>query len=128
MNQILFHDENNNQFNVDEKYSFTKKRRNLYFLIFIILIAIILIIFLYIIYNKYSIYQKNLETKKILNNYHLTALYSSNSDYDTIKLSNNISIIGLIEIPKLNISYPILSESNEELLKISVCRFSRSIS
>ena len=34
------------------------------------------------------------------------------------------SVIGIIEIPKINISYPILSESNDELLKIAPCRIS----
>lgn len=55
--------------------------------------------------------------------YNITTLYSSNEPYHAIQLSNEISIIGLIEIPSLNISYPILSNSSEDLLKISVCRF-----
>ena len=33
------------------------------------------------------------------------------------------SIIGVIEIQKLNIVYPILSEINKDYLKISTCRF-----
>lgn len=31
--------------------------------------------------------------------------------------------IGVVDVPKLDISYPILSSSSDELLKISVCRF-----
>lgn len=127
MNQILFHYEDTNKFHVNKKYSFLKKVKHLYLFIFIILIIIILIIFSYIIYNKQKIYQENKKAEKMINTYHITTLYSSDSNYDSIKLSNHISIIGLIEIPKINISYPILGESNEELLKISVCRFSRSI-
>lgn len=33
------------------------------------------------------------------------------------------SIIGMIEIPILNIVYPILLDSTDELLRISPCRF-----
>lgn len=129
MNQILFHYEKNNRdLNVNIKHSFFKKRKNLYLSIFVFLIIIIFIIFIYIIYNKHAIYQKNKNANKMIDTYHISTLYSSDSNYESIKLSNNISIIGLIEIPKINISYPILSESNEELLKISVCRFSRPFS
>ena len=56
--------------------------------------------------------------------YNITTLYSNNnSNKSAIRLSNDISIIGLIEIPSINISYPILENSSENLLKISVCRF-----
>ena len=63
-------------------------------------------------------------TNKKKNKYSINTLYSESSSYEAIKLSDSISIIGLIEIPKISISYPILKESNSELLKISVCRFS----
>jgi len=33
------------------------------------------------------------------------------------------SICGIVKIPKINVTYPILSESNDALLKISVCKF-----
>lgn len=36
---------------------------------------------------------------------------------------SNFSVIGIVEIPKINISYPILSNINDELLKIAPCRF-----
>ena len=68
----------------------------------------------------------NSNSSDILNAYNISTLYSNSNNYNAIELSNDISIIGLIEIPSINISYPILSKSNEELLKISVCRFARS--
>ena len=37
--------------------------------------------------------------------------------------SNNNNIFGTIEIPKLNIKYPIFSKLTEENLKISPCKF-----
>ena len=73
-------------------------------------------------------YKRELESNSIKQLYNFYLLYNSSNTYSAIKLSNNIEIIGLIEIPKLNISYPILSQSSKDLLKISVCRFSRTSS
>ena len=117
MNQILFTDFN------DRKNHFLVKKKRFYLYTFIFSIVIIFIIFFYIIYNKYLIFKENLTSKKILDTYKISTLYSSNNNYTSIQLSNDISIIGLIEIPSINISYPILSETNTNLLKISVCRF-----
>ena len=36
---------------------------------------------------------------------------------------NNFTVIGLIEIKKININYPIISSYNNDLLKIAPCRF-----
>lgn len=33
------------------------------------------------------------------------------------------SIIGIIEIPKINVKYPIIAETTDALLKVSVCKF-----
>lgn len=126
MNQILFNFDNDKNYNLKYKKNFLKFNKKLYLYIFIILILLILIISSIIIYNRYTIYKKSTDTYQILNTYNISTLYSNNDNYNAIELSNNISIIGLIEIPKINISYPILSESNEDILKISVCRFSRS--
>ena len=109
MNQIIF---------VYEKNNFSKTKN--------ITLIIIFSIITYIFYNKYLIYKRNIELNKIKQSYNISTLYNVSSNYSAIKLSNDIEIIGLIEIPKINISYPILSNSTENLLKISVCRFSRS--
>lgn len=133
MNQIIFsYDYKKNIYSTNKQKSFFKSKKKLYFCFFVFSITTILIIFSYIIYNKYTIYKKNSNSNKMVNTYNISTLYSSNNNnnnnyYSSIQLSNNISIIGLIEIPNISIAYPILSQSNEELLKISVCRFSRSI-
>ena len=122
MNQILFSYDNSNLYNK----IINKKKKTFYLYIFLFLIFVAIFIFIYIIYHKYIIYQKNSNSSDILNAYNISTLYSNSNNYNAIELSNDISIIGLIEIPSINISYPILSISNEELLKISVCRFARS--
>lgn len=125
MNQIIFNYDYNSK-----KKQFFENKKVLYLTIFIFAIIIIIFILFYIIYNRYTISRNNTISEIIKNNYYISTLYSNSqpsSNYNAIQLSNSISIIGLIEIPKINISYPILSQSNDDLLKISVCRFSRSI-
>lgn len=61
----------------------------------------------------------------MLNNFNLEQLYSDNKDYVTVELnsSGTFFVIGIVEIPKINIKYPILSHTNDELLKIAPCKF-----
>lgn len=122
MNQILVTDDNNLIFNNFIEYS-SKKKQN-YFLIFISSISIGLIISFYLLFSYISKLKEKEKTLNLKNKYSINTLYSTTNSYDAIKLSDSISIIGLIEIPKISISYPIIKDSNAELLKISVCRFS----
>ena len=127
MNQIIF-----NYKQIENNCSVLyKHKKNIYFIIFVITIIITFIISIYIIYTKIKIYRENQISKIFLNNYNIDTIYSDQNSENLsnnfeLKLSDNISIIGLIEIPKINLSYPILSDVNEDLLKISVCRFSRT--
>ena len=117
MNQILI-----TKF-YDKKTLFLKRKKYFYYYTFISSLLIILIIVLYFILKKYNIYKENKNSMYFSNIYNISTLYSNSNTYTELKLSNNISIIGLIEIPSINISYPILSTANTELLKISICRF-----
>lgn len=127
MNQILF-----SKFNQEiEKKETRKKKKLLTFFRFQLTISIFIIIgcFGFYMYNLYSIKQKESLSKQLLSNFNINLLYSDTSGYETsaieVEESNNSSfIIGLIEINKLKIIYPILSEVNDELLKIAACRFS----
>lgn len=123
MNQIL---ETKDNFYFYENIIFKKKKiKKRYLFIFFISIIICIIIAFYLLLSYFSKLSQTKKTNILKDKYNVTTLYSNNSsNYSAIKLSNDISIIGLIEIPSINISYPILDNSNEELLKISVCRFS----
>jgi LPXTG-site transpeptidase (sortase) family protein len=121
MNQILYTGDLNKN-----KYSKMKKIFKIQF--FSSCILIIAIILIYAIYSNFR-NSEEIISQKILSTYNITKLYSnenSETNSNTIYESNGIqfSVIGIIEIPKLNISYPILSESNDELLKIAPCRLS----
>lgn len=106
--------------------SFFKQRKyQLQFLISCIIASI----FLFLLFWKlYQNQQQEKIAKELLNNYQLTTLYSANDPYEMDKTNSNISIqdpfvIGMIKIDKINLSYPILSNTTDELLKISLCRF-----
>lgn len=78
----------------------------------------------------FSLQMRNYEestSKQIANNYNILRLYNKDTSIKNNIYSQNgqnFSVIGMIEIPKINIYYPILSESTEESLKISPCRVS----
>lgn len=122
MNQIL---ETQDTYYLYKDIILTKKDiRKKYIAIFFLSIIICIIISFYLLYSRFSKLKESQETNILKEKYNITTLYSSNNKYNAIKLSDDIKIIGLIEIPSINISYPILSNSNDKLLKISVCRFS----
>lgn len=61
---------------------------------------------------NYENYSKSLSQTSILS-----------SVYETTKTTTESNIFGTIEIPSLNINYAIFNEFNEELLKMSPCKF-----
>lgn len=63
-------------------------------------------------------------SKKLLNNYSLTTIYQDNVEKsDNTNSYKDPFVIGMMRIEKINLNYPILSECNKDLLKISLCRF-----
>lgn len=131
MNQILnFNDKNNNDYeikNVDIKNNKIKVKNNFYFyqfiFSFILALCFLLFVFIRIFQNK----QKENISSQLLNSYKIATLYAENNNYTVEKAdffaSSKPFVIGMIKIDKINLSYPILSESSKDLLNISVCRF-----
>lgn len=119
MNQIL-------QAKLDNKKSkLTKLKKILKFqLYFSIIFGVMIIAF--ISYNTFHLYKQEKYSNQILSNYNITKLYSNLSSDEILNSNKSIEstyIIGIIEIPKINIYYPIFSNCNDELLKISPCKF-----
>ena len=118
MNQILVIDKkliiNNKSF----------KHRKYYLLLFLISISIGMILSYYLLHCHFLRLSDIKKTNILRNKYNINTLYSSKNNYSTIEILNDVSIIGLIEIPKINVSYPIIENTNDNLLKISVCKFS----
>lgn len=131
MNQIINIDLNkhidqskdlNNKYTIPSKKLSEKRRFNIQFLLSIIGIFIIISVF---IYYKISLNHKEDFSNLLINNYSITQLYADNTNDDinnTPQLEPN-SIIGIIQIPALDISYPIFNGLTDELLKTSPCRF-----
>ena len=90
------------------------------FSIFIIVFCIIIYFFL-----RYHSYKKEKISETLISNFGITTLYTNNNNYITSKVNNSEEpfVIGLLKIEKINLMYPILSNTSEELLKISPCRF-----
>lgn len=106
MNQILYNIKKN------------KKLKYIYKIQFIISIVITILIAVYIIQNYNN--NENLEKiSKIINkNIELNSLYQT----EKVSKKTN-SYIGKIYIEKIDLEYAVFSNFNEEILKISPCRF-----
>ncbi len=123
MNQILNSNESEEK-NSSINKEIKKRFFTMQFSISILLITATISIYIFYLYN---INKKENVSKKLANNYNISKLYSENQNYSSINtyIDNGIeySVIGLIEIPKLNLNYPILSKINDNLLKIAPCKF-----
>lgn len=124
MNQILYkcNFENNNNSNNNNN------KKHLFIIIVFSIISIFIALLIYF-FAKYKLLQNEKISKNLASDFSVITLYSNSIDnYSSKQISNdNLQdpfIIGLIEIDKINLSYPILSTASEELLKISPCRFS----
>lgn len=70
----------------------------------------------------YQLGKKEDFSDKLLANYNIYRLYSSHEE-DSAVPENSNGLFGIIEIPKINLYYPVFSELTEELLKVSPCKF-----
>lgn len=88
-------------------------------LIILIILGIIVLILIGIKYGKNQINEKNIKEKvsEIEENLQKNNNQSLATEYKGYKIE------GIIEIPKINIKYPILSETNVNTMKISITKF-----
>lgn len=110
---------------INKKSLHTKNQKKIFSIQFFLSITAILVIITLFIYSKISLSNKESFSDLLINNYSITKLYS-NDNNNTINENLPLTpdtIIGVIEIPSLNISYPVFNELNDELLKTSPCRF-----
>ena len=111
-----------NQILVTKNNKKVKLNKNFFKLQFLFSFMISVLLICSIIYTLYSIKESEKESAKLVGNYNIYKLYSDFSYFqDNTEISTNI--FGTIEIPKLDISYPIFSNLSEENLKLSPCRF-----
>lgn len=94
-----------------------------------VLIIICLLLLIYYVSSKYNLYISRNISKNLEDSYRITRIYKSlennteNADNQIVLYENDLfKIIGILEIKKLNISYPILSDISKNSLKIAPCR------
>lgn len=108
MNQILFVKTNSKKYKIQ------------------LAISLIILITAFLFWLRYFLSIKNKDnfSRSLLNSFNIERIYSNNDGYTIVELDgNSTTVIGIIEIPNINIKYPILSNISDELLKISPCRF-----
>ena len=92
-------------------------------------VIFVVVIGIYILSSTFYLYKQEKYSNQILNNYSITKLYSNSFSGENLSSNENTDnadnsyVMGIIEIPKINIYYPIFSNYNEELLKVSPCKF-----
>ena len=110
----------------------SKHKRKLSFFRIQFYISVLLCIFCIICFSFYFFLssQKEKQSKQLLNSFQIRTLYGTNETYSATilntqeeKKEDSTFVIGIVEIDKLRLHYPILSETSNELLKISPCRF-----
>lgn len=127
MNQIL-NDQKNESISTSSHDLSPKNKKKFLLLFFISIFICIFSIFIYISL-KYQLSEKEKISKSLMQQFSITTLYANTTNSvvaDKITESSDISspfVIGLIEIDKIKLLYPILSHTTEELLKISPCRY-----
>lgn len=133
MNQILQTDLKNKNsiiYDFNEDYSnYTSKQFKKYKKIFKLQLyassLLLSSILIYFISYRIQLDKSEKYSSHILSNYNITRLYAD-STYSVQNGSTNSTenqVLGIIEIPSIRIYYPIFANCNEELLKISPCRF-----
>lgn len=123
MNQIL-----GNEAKMDFSYENSNRKKFkiiFWFFIFLSIFSIILLFFL-----KYNVAKKEKLSKNLISNFNISTLYADSNNYsanrinsDLYKNDENPFVIGILQIEKIDLLYPILSTTSDELLNISPCRF-----
>lgn len=123
MNQILqiIPDNENNSNNI-KKHNYSIKNKK-FFYIFIFCIILFFITVSSFFYNIFEISKNENFSDKLNDNYNIMKLYSSKDPFDIPVGNDENGIVGNIQIPVINLSYPFFSSLDNESLSIFPCRF-----
>lgn len=112
---------NNNSDNIDNTKNSNKMSVKKVFKIqFTISIIIIISTISFSTYYIYSLRNKEKISENLIGNYNIYKLYTNVEKEDETTQNN---LFGIIEIPKINLYYPVFSTLTEENLKVSPCKF-----
>ena len=130
MNQILYSKNfSDSSYSHYDHHLFHKKKRKLW-IVFLFSFIIFSLLFIYFCIYLYHLYQKEKNAQQLAQSFSVESLYLNHSDYNTSpslyyaeKSYESPFVIGIIEIDKIHLHYPILADATEDFLKISPCRF-----
>lgn len=97
------------------------KNKNWFKFQFTFSLVIIMICFFCISSYFYHLEKEENFSNHLIANYNIYRLYSTPENNSETESSNGL--FGIIEIPKINLYYPVFSHLTEDLLKISPCKF-----
>ena len=122
MNQILITNLNNDNKQNNNKYNRkSRKNKNIFKFQFVFSIIIIIITIFFSIHYINSLKNNEEISRNLIGNYNIYRLYANTQESQDEEQENNL--FGIIEIPKINLYYPIFSKLTEENLKVSPCKF-----
>ncbi len=125
-----FQESNVNKINVNSKNSKFLKSNLFYLFQFLVSFCVAICFLVAFFIRMLHLHNKESISNELMKSYQLSTLYSDNTNYsiERIQITSDNStskpfVIGMIKIDKINVNYPLLSESSKDLLNISVCRF-----
>lgn len=92
---------------------FQKSKTTFFKLQFLISNLVILSIIIYLFFNYFFIFKEEQKSNQLLNSYNISKLYNNSKS----------NLFGMIKIPKIAVHYPVFSTLDDELLKVSPCKF-----
>lgn len=127
MNQILYPE--SIEISLIEYEKKIRKIKNIYLFLFIFSFLCLIFFVVYYYFEYVRLSKQEILSKQLLSSYNIQQLYISNTDSSPVELPHIISesgdisdILGIINIDKINLRYPILSKTTDEFLKIAPCK------
>ncbi len=100
-------------------------KKKIYNIILIILALILLVVISIIAFKRIN---NQIKEKELINTVadikvRLEEIKESENDEKTITKYKGYDIVGIIEIPKINIEYPIINQTSDETMALSITKF-----
>lgn len=116
MNQILIYK------------NLTNKKREKHFYRFLFIFSIIILLFLLSYYSihLYANFRSNTYSPNMYSTFYSKSLFASRLSTNIepkVEMAVNFSIIGMIEIKRIDLVDPILSKTDDDLLQIAPCKY-----
>lgn len=112
---------NKNNKNIKKHINYNSNKKFIYIFIFCSILFFITISSFF--YNIFKISQNENFSDQLNNNYNIMRLYSNKDPFDIPVGDAENKIVGNIQIPAINLSYPFFSSLDNESLSIFPCRF-----